>query len=203
LVKDDKKPTDNKSNLRPVANSDVVPNVGEKVTIIHVRKQCKTHDKQFDFKKRSSCAHAVFVLKQTIKYAKMVGKRVYMCVLDASKAFDKVIRVVLWWKLAMKGICPKLLKGLMAYHNDSKIIINLNNEFSGKISATVGNKQGGPISPEFYEQYGDEMIYLIEALCLAKLKSRLKYNYQKSRNCLYVFIIVQKLSSCAEKILNM
>ena len=132
----------------------------------------------------------------------MVGKRVYMCVLDASKAFDKVIRVVLWWKLAMKGICPKLLKGLMAYYNDSKIIINLNNEFSGKISATVGNKQVGPISPEFYEQYGDEMIYLIEALCLAKLKSRLKYNYQKSRNCLYVFIIVQKLSSSAEKILK-
>ncbi len=47
--------------------------------------------------------------------------------------------------LAMKGICPKLLKGLMAYYNDSKIIINLNKEFSGKISATVGNKQGGPI----------------------------------------------------------
>jgi hypothetical protein len=80
-----------------------VPNVGEKVTIIHVRKQCKTHDKQFDFKKRSSCAHTVFVLKQTIKYAKMVGKRVYMCALDAIKTFDKVIGVVLYWKLAMKG----------------------------------------------------------------------------------------------------
>lgn len=85
-----------------------------------------------------------------------------MCALDASKAFDKVIRVVLWWKLAMKGICPELLKGLMAYYNDGKIIINLNN--SGKIPTTVGNKQGGPISPEFYDQYGDEMTYLIEAL---------------------------------------
>ena len=106
MVKDDKKPTDNKSNLRPVANSDVVTNLWEKVTIIHVRKQCKTHDKQFGFKKRSSCAHAVFVLKQTIKYAKMVGKRVYMCALETCiLAFDKVIRVVLWWKLAMKGIC--------------------------------------------------------------------------------------------------
>ncbi len=33
----------------------------------------------------------------------MVGKRVYMCALDAIKTFDKVIGVVLQWKLAMKG----------------------------------------------------------------------------------------------------
>jgi hypothetical protein len=83
-----------------------------------------------------------------------------MCALDAIKAFDKVSQVIQWWELDMKGICPKLLKGLMAYYNDSKIIINLNNEYSGKISATVGKKQGGPISPEFYNQYGDEMTYL-------------------------------------------
>jgi hypothetical protein len=87
-----------------------------------------------------------------------------MCALDASKAFDKVIRLVLWWKLAMKGICVMLLKALMAYYKVSKIKVQINNCFSDWIKTTIGNKQGGPISPEFYDQYGDEMTYLVEAL---------------------------------------
>ena len=58
----------------------------------------------------------ILVLKQIIKYARMINKRVYMCALDASKAFDKMFRLVLWWKLAMKGICVMLLKALMAYY---------------------------------------------------------------------------------------
>jgi hypothetical protein len=162
-VKDVNKPTDSKANLRPVTVSDVSPNFFEKTTLKHVRIQCKTNDKQFGFKKKS-CAHAIFVLKQIIKYARMINKRVYMCALDASKAFDKVIRLVLWWKLAMKGICVMLLKALMTYYKLSKIKVQIKNCFSDWIKTTVINKQGGSISPEFYDQHGEEMTYLIEAL---------------------------------------
>jgi hypothetical protein len=57
--------------------------------VAHVlRKQCETNPKQFGFKKQSSCAHAIFVLKQAIKYAKQLNKRVYLFAIDASKAFD-------------------------------------------------------------------------------------------------------------------
>ncbi len=50
LVKDPKKPSDNKSNLRPVAVSNVSDVIFEKVVAKKVRKQCKTSDKQFGFK---------------------------------------------------------------------------------------------------------------------------------------------------------
>ena len=66
LIKDNKKPSNNKSNLRPVAISDVNPNVFEKVLAKIVKSTCKTSMKQFGFKKRSSCAHAIFVLKQAL-----------------------------------------------------------------------------------------------------------------------------------------
>lgn len=42
--------------------------------------------------------------------------------------------------------------------------MQIKNVFSDWIKSTVGNKQGGPISPEFYDQCDDEMTYLIEAL---------------------------------------
>ncbi len=109
LIKDNKKPSNNKSNLRPVAISDVNPNVFEKVLSKIVKNSCKTSMKQFGFKKRSSCAHAIFLLKQALKYARKINKRIYMCAIDASKAFDKVIRIILWWKLAKKGLNRKIL----------------------------------------------------------------------------------------------
>jgi hypothetical protein len=60
----------------------------------------------------------------------------------------------------MKGICVMLLMALMAYYKVSKIKVQINNVFSDWIKTTVENKQGGPISPEFYDQYSDEMTHI-------------------------------------------
>ncbi len=164
LVKDPKKPSDNKSNLRPVAVSNVSDVIFEKVVAKKVRKQCKTSDKQFGFKSRSSCGHAIFVLKQVIKYARAIGKRVYMCAIDASKAFDKVIRIILWWKLAKKGVNKKVLKALIAYYNSSKMRVQMNDQLSEMFNTSEGTKQGGPISPDLFNEYGDELTEWIEEL---------------------------------------
>jgi hypothetical protein len=158
LVKDNKKPTNVLSNIRPVATSDVSPNVFEKALVIQIRITSPTHPKQFGFKKRASCSHAIFVMKQAIKYANTINKRIYLCALDASKAFDKVIRVVLWWKLAKKNVNPCLVKALMSYYAESKIIVNLDGVVSKLIPTTNGFKQGGPISPDLWNLYVDELI---------------------------------------------
>lgn len=130
IIKDNNKRSNNKSNLRPVAVSNVADSMYEKVVALVVRRQCKTNPKQFGFKKNWSCAHAIFVLKQVIKYARMINKRVYMCAIDASKAFDKVIRLILWWKLAKKGLSRTVLKSLMAYYKCSKMKVQVNDESS-------------------------------------------------------------------------
>ncbi len=164
LIKDAKKPSTNKSNLRPVAVSNVSDTMFEKAVAIKVRIQCKTSEKQFGFKKKSSCAHAIFVMKQVIKYARALNTRVYMCAIDASKAFDKVIRLVLWWKLAKKGLNRKLLKALIAYYDSSKMRVQVNEKLSDIFSTSEGTKQGGPISPDFFNEYGDELASWISEL---------------------------------------
>jgi len=50
------------------------------------------------------------------------------------------------------------------YYASSQIIVQVNGVSSKMFSSTVGNKQGGLISAEFYDQYGDEMTYLVEDL---------------------------------------
>ena len=80
-----------------------------------------------------------------------------MCAIDASKAFDKVIRIILWWKLDKKGVNRKILKALIAYYDSSKMRVQMNDQLSELFETTEGNKQGGPISPDLFNEYGDEL----------------------------------------------
>jgi hypothetical protein len=46
--------------------------------------------KLFSFKKNSSCSDATHILLEIIKYRMRAKQKVFVCGLDASKAFDKI-----------------------------------------------------------------------------------------------------------------
>ena len=47
-------------------------------------------------------------IKEIICYYNLNKSPVYMCMLDASKAFDKVNLLLLFNKLRLKGMCPPI-----------------------------------------------------------------------------------------------
>ena len=53
----------------------------------------------YGFKKHSSCSHALFTFKESVKYFVKQNSKVYCVSLDASKAFDKVLHLGLLVKL--------------------------------------------------------------------------------------------------------
>jgi len=61
-------------------------------------------DLQFVFKQKSSCSHAVFLLKQVTDYFMTRGSNVYLTALDARKAFDRVHHVKLFGLTLDKGL---------------------------------------------------------------------------------------------------
>ena len=97
-----------------------------------------------------------------------------MCAIDASKAFDKVIRIILWWKLAKTGLNRKILKALMAYYGSSKMKVQVNDVMSELFDTTEGTKQGGPISPDLFNEYGDELSEWISALDVGIMMGEIK-----------------------------
>jgi hypothetical protein len=127
-----------------------------------IKKSEMLNPRQFGLKKRSFCSNAIFVIKQFIKYANTANKRVNLCALNASKTFDKVIRLVLWWKMAKMNTNPHVIKALMSYYYESTIIVNLDGNISKQIETNVGFKQGSPISPDLWNLYVDEMVDLVE-----------------------------------------
>ena len=68
LVKDPKKSTIDISNLRPIAVSDVYANIFEKILLDEINKCHTDNNKQFGFKKSSSCSHAIFIQLMLYKF---------------------------------------------------------------------------------------------------------------------------------------
>ncbi len=116
------------------------------------------HRYQFGFRQKSSCVHAVFSLNEIIEDVKAKKSNAYAVFLDFSKAFDKVNRVKLLYKL-IKNIEPGIWLLIKNYYENLKIyVIDKNKKVSSPFKATVGVKQGGPASPDFFNDYIDELI---------------------------------------------
>ena len=62
----------------------------------------KTHPNQFGFKKKTSCNHALFVVKETILNYIEKGSSCRIAALDAEKAYDQLWRTGLMYKLINK-----------------------------------------------------------------------------------------------------
>ena len=74
----------------------------EKLILMNSPKLKLTHKNQFGFKPKTSCNHALFTLKETILKYTENNTGIKVASLDAEKAFDKVWRNGLFFKLIDK-----------------------------------------------------------------------------------------------------
>ena len=166
IIKSEKKPNDDINNTRPVAISDCLQNLFEKVLLYEINKGHQDHKQQFGFKTNSSCSHAVFVVTQAANFAKQNGQRMYTCAVDASKAFDKVSRPHLWIKLMRLKIQTSFVIAIIVYYNSSFMIVQLNEKFSELFRTTMGVRQGGVLSPKLFSIFVEDLLRELEMACL-------------------------------------
>lgn len=173
LVKDDKKSNSDINNIRPISVSDTITNIYESLILEKLNQSMPNNDKQFGFKSNSSCAHAVFVLQESIKICKRNNVKAYIAAVDASKAFDKVNRLLLWNKL-MDAAPIYITRTLIQYYSQSQSIVECAGKYSNMFRTRLGVKQGGPLSPRLFTIYLEDLISLIEktkhGISIGKLK---------------------------------
>ncbi|CAF1117913.1 unnamed protein product, partial [Brachionus calyciflorus] len=158
LVKDAKKTNSDISNLRPAAISDAISNLFESILLDMLNEHHNDHPKQFGFKQNSSCKHAIWALKQAIEISKFKGKWIYICAIDASKAFDKVNRTLLWRILIEKNFSPHIVLSIINYYKDSLLLINNLNKYSTIFKSLVGVRQDGKVSPKLFSIFIEKII---------------------------------------------
>ena len=99
IIKDKSGDVGDRSNYRPIAISSVFSKILEHVLLKHIESYLYTSDNQFGFKAKHSTDQCIYLLKEVIQYYKSHKSPMFLCFMDASKAFDRVNHWTLFKKL--------------------------------------------------------------------------------------------------------
>ena len=74
-------------------------------------------------------------------------KKLYMCLVDLEKAFDRVPNKALDWAMRKKGIPEVLVRPVMSLYEGAKTRLRVDSELSEEFEVKVGMNQGSVLSP--------------------------------------------------------
>ena len=143
------------SDFRPISVSTTFAIVFESVTKSMI--SLPMHSNQFGFKPQTSTKHAYFVVSETLKYYSSGGSRCWAISLDATKAFDKLWRKGLFYKLIGK-VPDCVWRVLFKYYECSLGAVRIDGWKSEIFRIELGVKQGGVLSPFLFNFFLNEMI---------------------------------------------
>ena len=104
------------------------------------------------------CSQCSFVAREVIEYYRSRGSSVYIALLDASKAFDRVEFTSLFQMLLDKSICPIVTRFLLRLYTQQVIRVRWGATVTHGFSAANGVKQGGILSPLLFTLYLDPLL---------------------------------------------
>lgn len=157
IVKNKKVNLSDWNNYRPISIASSASKIFETVIFMKAFDCLHTTSAQFGFKKKLSTLHAVYALKEICHSYTTAGGPVYLCFLDASKAFDRVNHSTLFSKLMYRGMPPVLLRLLKNWYQNQTLQVLWCNKLSVSFTVSNGVREGGVLSPYLFNIYNDDL----------------------------------------------
>ena len=158
IIKDKNGDAGDVNNYRGITISPIISKAFERILKSLFKNVLASSSYQFGFKSGSSTSHALYCLSKTIDYYIDHGSSVYCSFLDASKAFDRLIHSGLYIKLIERNIPRVFLDILISWYDGLQCRVKWNNHYGNWFVITAGVRQGGILSPDFYNIYVDDLI---------------------------------------------
>ena len=169
-IKSHKKSLNDPNNYRGISLIPIITKIIERI-IITKCPQLKNHKpSQFGFVSGSSTIHPELLIRDTISYYNTKGSPVFICSLDAEKAFDSCNWFKLFTKLSSNSTFPTpILKFLIKLYLQGEATITYNNCISDSFNFSQGVRQGSLLSPYLYKQYREDLLDQIRELKVGTL----------------------------------
>ena len=161
IIKDSQGDTSDSSNYRGINVGCLFSKMFEIAINDKIEPLLHSDDLQFGFKKRTSTAHALYVLRSTVDYFTSRKSSVYATFLDCSKAFDRVSHYGIFIKLMERRIPLCFLLIIMFWHLNMTCHVKWGEARSKSFPVPLGTKQGGIISPKLFSLYINGLISIL------------------------------------------
>ena len=122
---------------------------------------CSSH-LQFGFKKGMSTTQCTYSMLETVNYYNLNKSNVFVLMLDASKAFDRVNYCKLFGELLKRDISPIVLRLLLYMYTSQTLRVKWGHTVSNYFTVRNGVKQGGVLSPLLFAIYTDSILKRLE-----------------------------------------
>ena len=157
IIKDKSGKINSKDNYRPIAIASIMSKLLEILLLERLSNYLLTSSHQFGFKAKHSTDACIYVLKEAIDFYVGQQSSVYLCFLDASKAFDRVNHFTLFNKLIKRGVPGYLVRILIFWYSKQNMSIRWGNSLSNSFNVSNGVRQGGILSPYLFNIYMDDL----------------------------------------------
>ena len=155
------------SNYRGITLLPTLRKLFEKVILQRVSKWVREEkiidDLQGGDKAKCSSLETNLVVRETIAQYREENTNVYVCMLDAKKAYDGVWQDGLFYKMFEAGMDRNLWMILIQMFSNVQCRVKYGKELSESFVAKQGIVQGGPLSLIAYELYNNELLTLLKA----------------------------------------
>ena len=107
-------------------------------------------DNQAGFRKNRSTTDQVFVIQSLVDIFLKRGKKLYIAWVDYAKAFDKVWRQGLFYKMLKQGLSAKIVNIVKSIYANIKSKVMVNGVLSNAFASYSGVRQGESLSPMLF-----------------------------------------------------